>query len=291
MKLFASLIPAKIRPSLMSMRRVNDPEYERDPENSLLLYPDASLRDTDPDVAALAYDGEEAGKPSRRMKRELCWVDKRTLPWKLLPGTALELCARAQNRPLWVCDRMAKELSVVDDVLPKWTNRERLALIGYVDKLSRSIGACERIHQTVVPLNYARHALRSLTVWLWTLPFVLVKDLGLLTGPVVAVLSWILFGVYEIGSRIEDPFQGTLRLSIYCDAIRRDVLTDAIARDTAFELEDETKVSVDDEGDEDAIFELDSESEEYGGDDIPLKKRKKKKNDYDFLERIKKSLE
>ncbi|KAL7452678.1 hypothetical protein ACHAWC_004401, partial [Mediolabrus comicus] len=288
---FPYLLRHRIRPSLMSMRRVNDPEYERDPENSLLLYPDASLRDTDPDVAALAYDGEEAGKPSRRMKRELCWVDKRTLPWKLLPGTALELCARAQNRPLWVCDRMAKELSVVDDVLPKWTNRERLALIGYVDKLSRSIGACERIHQTVVPLNYARHALRSLTVWLWTLPFVLVKDLGLLTGPVVAVLSWILFGVYEIGSRIEDPFQGTLRLSIYCDAIRRDVLTDAIARDTAFELEDETKVSVDDEGDEDAIFELDSESEEYGGDDIPLKKRKKKKNDYDFLERIKKSLE
>lgn len=279
---FPYLLRHRIRPSLISMRRVNDPEYERDPENSLLLYPDASLRDTDPDLAALAYDGEEAGQPSRRMKRELCWVDKRTLPWKLLPGSALELCARAQNRPLWVCDRMAKELSMVDDVLPKWTNRERLALIGCVDKLSRSIGACERIHQTVVPLNYARHALRSLTVWLWTLPFVMAKDLGLLTGPIVAVLSWILFGVYEIGSRIEDPFQGTLRLSIYCDAIRRDVLTDSIARDTAFELEDESKVPVNEEGDEDAIFELDSESEEYGGDDIPVQKKKSDS----FLERL-----
>jgi len=259
---FPYLLRHRIRPSLISMRRVNDPEYERDPENSLLLYPDASLRDTDPDVAALAYDGEDSAVP--RMKRELCWVDKRALPWKLLPGSSLELCARAQNRPLWVCDRMAKELSMVDDVLPRWTNRERLALIGCVDKLSRSIGACERIHQTVVPLNYARHALRSLTVWLWTLPFVMAKDLGLLTGPVVAVLSWILFGVYEIGSRIEDPFQGTLRLSIYCDAIRRDVLTDSIARDTAFELEEESKVSVSEEGEDDAIFELDSESEEYG---------------------------
>jgi predicted membrane chloride channel (bestrophin family) len=286
---FPYLLRHRIRPSLIAMRRVNDPEYERDPENSLLLYPDASLRDTDPDLAALAYDGEEAGQPSRRMKRELCWVDKRTLPWKLLPGSALELCARAQNRPLWVCDRMAKELAMVDDVLPKWTNRERLALIGCVDKLSRSIGACERIHQTVVPLNYARHALRSLTVWLWTLPLVMAKDLGLMTGPVVAVVSWILFGVYEIGSRIEDPFQGTLRLSIYCDAIRRDVLTDSIARDTAFELEEESKVSMDDEGDEDAIFELDSESEEYGGDDVPLQKQmkttKKKKSD-SFLERF-----
>lgn len=279
---FPYLLRHRIRPSLISRRRVNDPEYERDPENSLLLYPDASLRDTDPDVAALAYDGEEAGQPSRRMKRELCWVDKRTLPWKLLPGSALELCARAQNRPLWVCDRMAKELSMVDDILPKWTNRERLALIGCVDKLSRSIGACERIHQTVVPLNYARHALRSLTVWLWTLPFVMAKDLGLLTGPVVAVLSWILFGVYEIGSRIEDPFQGTLRLSIYCDAIRRDVLADSIARDTAFELEEESKISINEEGDEDAIFELDSESEEYGGDDVPVKKKRSDS----FLERL-----
>ena len=281
---FPYLLRHRIRPSLIAMRRVNDPEYERDPFNSLLLYPDASLRDTDPDVAALAYDGEE---PGRRMKRELCWVDKRKVPWNLLPGSALELCARAQNRPLWVCDRMAKELSMVDDILPKWTNRERLALIGCVDKLSRSIGACERIHQTVVPLNYARHALRSLTVWLWTLPFVMAEDLGLLTGPVLAVLSWILFGVYEIGSRIEDPFQGTLRLSIYCDAIRRDVLTDSIARDTAFELEEVSKVSVDEEGDEDAIFELDSESEEYGGDDVPVQKKKKKDSSVDsFLEKL-----
>ena len=166
---------------------------------------------------------------------------------------------------------------MVPDELPLFTNRERLALIGYVDKLSRSIGACERIHQTVVPLNYARHALRSLTVWLWTLPFVLVNDLGLLTGPVVGVVAWILYGVYEIGSRIEDPFQGTLRLSIYCDAIRRDVLADAIARDTAFDLGEERKLTDDEEGEYDAIFELESESEEYGGDFNKKKRTQKKK--------------
>ncbi len=270
---FPYLLRHRIRPSLMTFYRVNDSNIERDPEHSLLLYPDESLRDTDPELIALAKDEEETGF-IRRKTRELCWVDRRTLPWKLIPGSALELCARAQNRPLWVCDRMAKELAVVEDSTTKFTNRERMALIGYVDKLSRSIGACERIHQTVVPMNYARHALRSLTVWLWTLPFVLVKDLGLLTGPVVAVLSWILFGVYEIGSRIEDPFQGTLRLSVYCDAIRRDVLADSIARDTAFILEEEGQSSSEKEGDYDAIFELDSESEEYDGDDLPPKKKK-----------------
>ena len=49
-------------------------------------------------------------------------------------------------------------------------------------------------------------------------------------------MSWLLFGVYEIGYTIEDPFQGTLRLSILCDGIRRDVLGYDLNRDTAFQL-------------------------------------------------------
>lgn len=171
---------------------------------------------------------------------------------------------------------MAKELCVVEDSPPTFTNRERMALMAHTDKLSRSIGACERIHQTVVPLNYARHALRSVTVWLWTLPFALIKDLGLLTGPIIAIIAWILFGVYEIGTRIEDPFQGTLRLSIYCDAIRRDVLADAIVRDTAFDLDGETQDTGDTDGDEDAIFEFESDSDEYGEADGSSKRKKTK---------------
>lgn len=193
-----------------------------------------AISDSDAEAAAVATDEETTGI-SRRKPRELYWVDKRTLPWRLLPDMAMEECARAQNRPLWVCDRMAKELHSVPDS-DRYTARERLALLSKVDKLSATIGACERIHQTVVPLNYARHALRSLTMWLLSLPFALVKDLGLMTGPTLFLVSWMLFGVYEIGYSIEDPFQGTLRLSILCDAIRRDVLGDEIIRNTAFTL-------------------------------------------------------
>jgi len=201
---------------------------------------------------------------SRRKPRELYWVDKRTLPWRLLPQQAMEECARAQNRPLWVCDRLAKELHSVPDQ-DNWTARERLTLLSKIEKLSGSIGACERIHQTVVPLNYARHALRSLTMWLLSLPFALVKDLGLMTGPILFVISWMLFGVYEIGYSIEDPFQGTLRLSILCDAIRRDVLGDEIIRNTAFILDKETrKTDVKDVASE---VKLDEEEEDDDDDD------------------------
>jgi len=232
---FPYLLRYRIRPSVV-MRKLDDTTHERDPEHTLLLYQDCAAVDNDVEAAAVA-DTEETTGMSRRKQRELYWVDKRTLPWRLLPKGAMEKCARAQNRPLWVVDRMSKELATVPDG-PNFTNRERLALLKMVDKLSHSIGKCERIHQTVVPLNYARHALRSLTFWLISLPFALVDSLGLLTGPMVCIISWILFGVYEIGTRIEDPFQGTLRLSILCDGIRRDVLADELIRDTAFQLDD-----------------------------------------------------
>ncbi len=232
---FPYLLRHRIRPSLV-MKRLDDDQYKRDPEHTILLYPDWVKNDNDVEAAAMANAEESTGK-SRRPTRTLYYVDKRSLPWRLLPSPgALEKCARAQNRPLWVCDRMAKELAEVPDG-PNFTARERFALLSHVDQISRCIGACERIHQTVVPLNYARHSLRALTLWLLSLPLCLVKDLKLLTGPMVLLVSWLLFGVYEIGYSIEDPFQGTLRLSIMCDTIRREVLADEYIRITAFNLE------------------------------------------------------
>lgn len=233
---FPYLLRHRIRPKLVG-NRLDDEEHPRDPEHTLLLYRDEGPTDDDPELAALATVEEETGK-SRRKTRPLFWVDKRTLPWRLMPAGALEKCARAQNRPLWVCDRMAQELREVPDQGNDFTNRERLTLIQHVDKLSRCIGGAERIHQTSVPLNYARHTLRALTIWLFSLPFVLVRDLRLLTGPVVFFLAWMLWGVFEIGVKVEEPFQGALRLSILCDTIRRDVLGDEHIRSSAFRLEE-----------------------------------------------------
>jgi predicted membrane chloride channel (bestrophin family) len=248
---FPFLLRHRIRPNLV-MRRLDDDEVQREPKHTLYLYQDAGPKDMDYEAAEIAQQEEETGK-SRRKTRPLFWVDKRTLPWRLLPKDALEKCARAQNRPLWVCDRMAKEIRMVPDS-PSFSARERLTIIAEINKLSRSIGGAERIHQTVVPLNYARHTLRALTVWLFTLPFSIVKDLNLSTGPVIFIIAWLLFGVYEIGVRIEDPFQGTLRLSILCDCVRRDVLGDESIRRTAFELDSEVEDTEEDESEEDKDF-------------------------------------
>lgn len=233
---FPYLLRHRINPNSVKRKIVRTAENEeRDTKNSILLYDDATACDNDREAATVATDEESTGK-SRRKPRELYWVDRRTLPWRLLPSGALEACARAQNRPLWVVDRLAKECVSVPDG-PNFTSRERLTLIKHIEYLSSTIGACERIHQTVVPLNYARHMLRCLTFWLLSLPFAIVDQFRLLTGICLFVISWMLFGVYEIGTKIEDPFQGTLRLSILCDIIRRDTLGDELIRETAFKLD------------------------------------------------------
>ena len=99
-----------------------------------------------------------------------------------------------------------------------------------VDKLSNSIGACERIVQTPVPLNYARHTIRFLTTWCLTLPFAVCGEFGLATGPVMSVVAWTLFGIYEIGVQIEDPFQRTLKLSVVCSQIEDEVIGEQWSR-------------------------------------------------------------
>jgi predicted membrane chloride channel (bestrophin family) len=167
-----------------------------------------------------------------------CWVDRRKLPWNLMEHDSLKHIASAHNRPLWICDRIAREVMSIP-YGPNFTSRERLSLLGSIEKLTNTVGECERIHQTAVPLNYARHSLRSLTLWHLTVPFALVKDMGLMTGPAVGIMAWLLFGVYQIGYSIEDPFQGSLRLSNLCDAIRRDVLGGDGVRETAHDIEED----------------------------------------------------
>jgi predicted membrane chloride channel (bestrophin family) len=152
-----------------------------------------------------------------------------------------------------VADRLSLEFTEIQ-YNENFTSRERLELLKAANKLSECIGNCERIHQTAVPLNYARHALRSLTLWSFTLPFGLMDKLGLLTGPVVGMVAWLMFGVYQIGHTIEDPFQGSLRLTDMCNGIYRDVMYGdrnqaGMRRESAFRKDRETDGDWDSVGD------------------------------------------
>lgn len=68
------------------------------------------------------------------------------------------------------------------------------------------IGGCERIHATPLPYAYTVHLRRALIVYCFTLPFALVSKFGWDTIPCVLLISYVLFGIEEIGVEIEDPF-------------------------------------------------------------------------------------
>ncbi|CAM9284102.1 unnamed protein product, partial [Phaeothamnion confervicola] len=137
---------------------------------------------------------------------------------------AEELAKTHVNRPLWVANKLGKEVRKItygDD----WTSRERLALLTIVTKLSNCIGSCERLVQTPVPLHYVRHTSRFLTIWCSMLPLMIVSELGFMTVPMMALVTWALFGIQEIGLLIEDPFQRTLKLEIIANTIFADVMS------------------------------------------------------------------
>lgn len=70
------------------------------------------------------------------------------------------------------------------------------------------MGGCERIRKTPLPFAYVIHLRRALIIYCFTLPFALV-DLFSTTWVVVLdtlFLSYIYFGIEEIGVEIEDPF-------------------------------------------------------------------------------------
>ncbi|MDX2229635.1 MAG: bestrophin family ion channel [Leptolyngbyaceae cyanobacterium bins.349] len=95
-------------------------------------------------------------------------------------------------------------------------------LNGLVDAL----GACERILKTPMPLAYSIHLKQLLLLYCLSLPFQMVGNLGWWTGPIVALISFTLFGIEEIGIEIENPFgrdPNDLPLDAICDTMLRNI--------------------------------------------------------------------
>ena len=87
-------------------------------------------------------------------------------------------------------------------------------------------GGCERILKTPIPFAYAVHIRQMLAIYVVTLPFALVGEMGWATIPTVAVVAFGMIGIEEAGNEIEDPF-GTdpndLPLEAMCATIAKDV--------------------------------------------------------------------
>jgi putative membrane protein len=76
----------------------------------------------------------------------------------------------------------------------------------FISDMVDSLGICERIQRTPMPLAYAIHLKQLLLIYCLSLPFQMVARMGWYTAPLTGLISFTLLGIEEIGLQIEDPF-------------------------------------------------------------------------------------
>jgi ion channel-forming bestrophin family protein len=144
-----------------------------------------------------------------------------------LRGTPMPGMTGVQHAPLSLAVGMTEVLkegsrrgAITDIVLVSIESNIQL-LVDY-------LGGCERIRKTPLPFAYVVHLRRALVMYCFTLPFALVDSFGWATVFDTFVVSYIFFGIEEIGVEIEGPFghdDNDLPLEDICEGIRHNLLS------------------------------------------------------------------
>ncbi|KAK1226434.1 hypothetical protein PQX77_010597 [Marasmius sp. AFHP31] len=101
------------------------------------------------------------------------------------------------------------------------------SLLGTLAAMEDSLGTVEKILSTPLPFVYSVHIRHTVWIYLFFLPFQLVKDFGVYTIPGVSIAAFIYLGFLAAGEEIEQPFgydENDLELDMYCrDIIHVDI--------------------------------------------------------------------
>lgn len=105
------------------------------------------------------------------------------------------------------------------------TDFEQITIDQNIQLLIDYLGGCERIHKTPLPFAYVVHLRRALLIYCFSLPFALLNSTQIFITPLETFfLSFVFFGIEEIGVEIEDPFgedENDLPLEDICASIER----------------------------------------------------------------------
>jgi putative membrane protein len=150
-----------------------------------------------------------------------------------LNGEVESLMQRSQYLKLQEMNHPPLEVAFwIGDYLQDQFSRDRLNayqlanLHRLLDEMVNALGGCERILKTPMPMAYAIHLKQLLLIYCLLLPFPLVAEIGWFTGPMVALVSFTLFGIEEIGIEIENPFgrdPNDLPLDAICSTMLRNI--------------------------------------------------------------------
>lgn len=86
------------------------------------------------------------------------------------------------------------------------TGEELLFLNSELQSFTDICGACERIKNTPIPYSYSAFIKKFIFIYIMTLPFGYVFQLGYYVIPVVAFIFYVLASLEIIAEEIEDPF-------------------------------------------------------------------------------------
>jgi ion channel-forming bestrophin family protein len=133
--------------------------------------------------------------------------------------------SKAQHVPTAICQRIsslldeARQQGKITDIVFSVVDQNNQILVD-------CIGACERIDKTPLPFAYVVHLRRALIIYCASLPFALIPKFDDWAVLMTFLISYILFGIEEIGVEIENPFEGDendLPLEKICQTIAGNV--------------------------------------------------------------------
>lgn len=144
-------------------------------------------------------------------------------PW--VSTSQYKVLQNIQNMPLeiarWLGDYLQQEYK-----RGLLTNYQLATIHTLMNNLMDNLGGCERILKTPIPTAYVIHLNQLVLIYCLILPFQFVKDLGWWTGIFVAIVSFALFGIEQIGVEIENPFgydYNDLPLDKICQTIQNNL--------------------------------------------------------------------
>ncbi len=107
--------------------------------------------------------------------------------------------------PLAICEMMYIKLIELKKA-SKITEEEFLVLDKNLNALTDSIGACERIKNTPIPVSYSLFIKKFIFIYVMTLPLAFVVQFGYFSALIATFVFYVLVSMEVLAEEIEDPF-------------------------------------------------------------------------------------
>jgi putative membrane protein len=133
--------------------------------------------------------------------------------------TGSQHAALSVSAKITECLNEARSKGLISDIVFTSIDQNVQLLVDY-------LGGCERIRKTPLPFAYVVHLRRALFLYCMTVPFALVEQTGWVTIAETLLISYVFFGIEEIGVEIEGPFgydENDLPLEDICETIHRNL--------------------------------------------------------------------